>query len=343
MIVINADKVYVVCPAGSRTGGPELLHQLVFELRQMDKKAFLVYSNISNKQYQILDEYKQYADSYLLLSEIEDSKNNLVIVPEVSVKLLSLFKSIQKAIWWLSVDNFFTANNSFYSFRYVCKRIGLATALYRMLRLVVGRSSRLSITSPLLKEVDFNLCQCEYAMDVCRKNNLRNVVYLSDYINDSFVLSDNNTLKDNIIVYNPKKGARITHSISKNKHNIGTYVPLINLTRAQVSEYMSKAKVYIDFGYHPGKDRMPREAALLDCCIITGTEGSANSKYQDVPIDSKYKFANPLRQKKKVIQLINDILVNYDSYISDFKFYKECIINERQQFSQQVKNLFIIE
>ena len=27
--------------------------------------------------------------------------------------------------------------------------------------------------------------------------------------------------------------------------------------------------IYLDFGYHPGKDRMPREAALFNNCIIT--------------------------------------------------------------------------
>ena len=29
-------------------------------------------------------------------------------------------------------------------------------------------------------------------------------------------------------------------------------------------------KLYIDFGGFPGKDRLPREAVMHDCCIITG-------------------------------------------------------------------------
>ncbi len=41
---------------------------------------------------------------------------------------------------------------------------------------------------------------------------------------------------------------------------------------------MRKAKLYIDFGYHPGKERMPREACLLDCCLIIGKDGSAKYK-----------------------------------------------------------------
>lgn len=29
---------------------------------------------------------------------------------------------------------------------------------------------------------------------------------------------------------------------------------------------MRKAKVYIDFGFHPGKDRIPREAVMCGAC-----------------------------------------------------------------------------
>ena len=39
----------------------------------------------------------------------------------------------------------------------------------------------------------------------------------------------------------------------------------------------------MDFGFHPGQDRLPREAALLKNCIITNREGSA-AFYKDVPI-----------------------------------------------------------
>jgi len=42
-------------------------------------------------------------------------------------------------------------------------------------------------------------------------------------------------------------------------------------------------KLYVDFGKHPGKDRMPREAAVHGCCIITGRRGAAGNPF-DIPI-----------------------------------------------------------
>ena len=48
------------------------------------------------------------------------------------------------------------------------------------------------------------------------------------------------------------------------------------MTSKEVQELLSKCKVYIDFGHFPGKDRVPREAAMCNCCIITGKYGASN-------------------------------------------------------------------
>ena len=57
----------------------------------------------------------------------------------------------------------------------------------------------------------------------------------------------------------------------------------------QVTAKLLRAKIYIDFGPHPGMDRFPREAALAGCMIVTNTQGAAEY-YADVPIPHKYKF-----------------------------------------------------
>ncbi|MCX7738527.1 MAG: hypothetical protein N2Z80_03840 [Hydrogenothermaceae bacterium] len=54
-------------------------------------------------------------------------------------------------------------------------------------------------------------------------------------------------------------------------------------------DILKKAKVYIDFGNHTGKDRIPREAAMLECCVITGRRGIAKYR-EDVPIPENYKI-----------------------------------------------------
>ena len=62
---------------------------------------------------------------------------------------------------------------------------------------------------------------------------------------------------------------------------------------------MNKTKIYIDFGYHPEKDKMPREVVLNNNCI-TNYKGSAKNKY-DIPISKKFKFEQKYNDIKKLI------------------------------------------
>ena len=61
------------------------------------------------------------------------------------------------------------------------------------------------------------------------------------------------------------------------------------MTEREVEDCLSQAKVYIDFGGHPGKDRIPREAALCGCCVVTGRRGAAGNDVE-VPINQSYKL-----------------------------------------------------
>ena len=61
------------------------------------------------------------------------------------------------------------------------------------------------------------------------------------------------------------------------------------MSRAEVRKALCTVKVYADFGSHPGRDRMPREAALCGACVLTNRRGSANFA-EDVPLPTLYKL-----------------------------------------------------
>jgi hypothetical protein len=109
------------------------------------------------------------------------------------------------------------------------------------------------------------------------------------------------------------------------------------------SEMLNKlleGKVYIDFGNHPGKDRIPREAAMCKCCIITNKKGSAFYQ-EDVTIPIEYKFEEINDNIPNIIIQIKDCLANYSSKINDFKDYRTKITNEEKIFTDCVKSLFV--
>ena len=330
---IYAKKIYVFCPAGVKTGGPELLHQLVYALNQNKKSASIVYTGKINHSYKIIDEYLQYIDSYLLPEEVEDSAENLVIVPETLVLALKRFKKIQTLIWWLSVDNFYFNFLSLRALKFRSSNWGFLRAIKRS---IFNSHTLLSMKSRLIKKIDFHLCQSQYAIEECKKYGYE-AYYLSDYLNDQFFTEKTETLvKENIVAYSPVKGFRFTRKIIDKNPGLN-FFPIINMTRAEVQNLLKKAKVYIDFGNHPGMDRIPREARMQGCVVITGKNGSA--KYtEDVPIEEK--FERKTCNIKAISNLIKDIFDNYEKWNEKQMNYTDFIKGQKDQFLKDVKSIF---
>ena len=96
---------------------------------------------------------------------------------------------------------------------------------------------------------------------------------------------------------------------------------------------LRRARIYIDFGPHPGMDRLPREAALAGCVVITNAEGAAQYD-EDVPIPGDYKI------RKFDVDRIHRLLrscLNDESKVKDFDPYKEWIGGQRKRMDDCVK------
>ena len=108
------------------------------------------------------------------------------------------------------------------------------------------------------------------------------------------------------------------------------------MTPLLIKKLMLNSKIYIDFGHHPGKDRIPREAALCGCCVITGFKGSAMF-FDDVNIFEQYKFEEDL---SNFSSLIEDIFNNFEIHHNQFSFYRKQIELEEEQFKLEIKKIF---
>jgi hypothetical protein len=97
----------------------------------------------------------------------------------------------------------------------------------------------------------------------------------------------------------------------------------------------------MDFGGHPGRERMPREAAVNGCCVITNRRGSAKY-YGDIPIPDKYKFEDDPENIPAIAARILNCFENYDDCVKDFYEYKEFVLNLETNFEKQIKDIFRI-
>ncbi len=323
-------KIYVVCPASSRTGGLELLHQLTFVLNLYKANAIIAYTNIGNGN-PTNPAYKKYVSNYVSFDEIEDEDDILVIISEHQVELMDKLKKAEVAIWWLSVDNYQKVYNPIVAY----KLLGIKGVAWYIKH---GRW-KYNI-SCIRNKVKFNFAQSYYAVDFLKQNGFSNIEYLSDYINSDYlnVKIDRATPRKDVVLYNPKKGAKFSKYLISLNPTI-KWVPLVNLTNAQVKDLLLSSKVYVDFGNHPGKDRFPREAAMCGCCVITDKRGSA-AFYKDVPIDARYKFDDEKELGKDIIKCIQYCFDNYETCVNDFDDYRQKILREEEQFHSDVKSIF---
>lgn len=333
ILVKNNTKVYVVCPAYLKSGGPELLHQLVYELNNNGIESYITYYRTNNENPEYTpDDFKKYIDTYKTLNDIEDSENNITITPEIvlALNLTKNLKNTKKIMWWLSVDNF----TRDYGLINTLKTHGLIWTLKLMI------TGKIMYDLSYVKHIDGHLCQSRYAMEFLENNGISNIAYLSDYISDEYLtIPENIENKEDIIVYNPKKGIKFTKKIIEKAPHLN-FIPIENLTTMQVKELLLKSKVYIDFGTHPGKDRIPREAAMCGCCIITNKKGSAKY-YDDVPINEEFKFEDNEDNIDNIIEKITICINNYDKEILKFKEYQQFIKHEKEQFEMDVKKIFL--
>ena len=330
--------VYVLAPAGKTTGGVELSHQLVDELNRIGQEAYVVYVGKEDLApgTEVPEMYRKYR--VRVAEMIEDAPDNMLVLPEIYFDYMYRYTSIKIGCWWMSVDN------HYYSACFLdmmCFPWGLKERKDIMYRYLVEgvrfRNSLKDLRHQSGRIVHFY--QSAYAREHLREKRLGSTMPLSDYIHpDLFITSV--VTKEDIILYNPKKGKKYVDLLQRRLPDC-TFIPLQGFSREQLNDVFDRAKLYVDFGRFPGKDRIPREAVLHGCCLITGRFG-ASAFDEDVPIPQTYKFSMKGRIPwDEIIGLVRRVFAEYEECSRDFDRMRESISREKAVFQRETEDLFL--
>lgn len=342
-------RIYIVAPSKSTTGGPETLHQMCSIINSnYPNTAYMVYVNAYNKEVvsDVPEKYQKY--NVFVAKEVEDSEENLLIVTEYNSYFCKQFKRIKKIIVWLSLP-----------FYYIYKSRLQDTITY---------SKMAKIFSPFLYGLVFlhhpllllkkrklglrymkNNCICSYNTIEEKKfllsHNIEAKNYVCGPISDEYF--DNGDYcaciarKQKIISFNPKKGMTFTRKVIKrfiSKYgNVCRFVPIENMTTDEVISTLKESSLYIDFGYFPGHERIPRQACLLFANLIVSRNGSA--AYPDIAIPDNYKFATKDNSIDSIVELMYKMVFDYKNYVKDFDFYRYLTRWQRESFNEEVLSL----
>jgi hypothetical protein len=168
------------------------------------------------------------------------------------------------------------------------------------------------------------------------RHGVTNIAPLSDYINRRYINASASVIpgrKENIVVYNPAKGVEQTQILMSSLQGY-SFVPIQNMTADKVAELLARSKVYIDFGNHPGKDRIPREAAISGCVVITNRRGAAANPV-DIPIDETYKIDDTSPKFIATADtLLGSVMRDFMTHHERFAGYRAKIASEEEEFTR---------
>lgn len=343
--------IYVLCPYGTVTGGPDALHQMVFYLNSIGVSASIVYTGCRKHNLPVPEPYQRYLHEYKLLSDIDDSEENTVISPETHTFYMDGIKHCKKYIWWLSVDN------NLVDGKIIDKVFFIATLPLRFIKNIRNLGQyikqipyRLRKRAYDFKKEDKNithLCASYYAYDYVSRRTKNGCYYCIEPIS-MFFLEDykeetrngliSYNYRDNVILYNPAKSGKYVKKLSEKNKDL-VFKPLCKMNQVQLITEYKKAKVYIDFGPFPGAERMPKEAVLFGCEIITGRNG-ASGFYGDVPIPDEFKFASDKKNLDAVSDKIRELLNDYEGHLHYFDEYKHMVLKLEDGFIKSLESIF---
>jgi len=290
-----------------------LLHQLGYKLNLFGFDASMYYYGEDTGLPSVHPHFIKY--NVPVVESVSDSADNIFVYPEMMVSALSEIKeqlpSSKHILWWLSVDN--------------------ANMTQEMERIISNDSGLI------------HFVQSYYALDYV-KNSLNitddRLFYLSDYLNSVYLNMDceEKNSRDDTVLFNPRKGYERTSRLIKHSDHRVKWQALSGMAPEEIPGVLQKAKVYIDFGNHPGKDRFPREAVSCGLRIITGRKGAAAND-KDIPIPDELKVSDEC-EDAKILDMIYGLVVNYEKTGELYSSYKRSIDEEFHIFERDVLNTF---
>lgn len=324
--------VYILSPANRHTGGIELLHQLASQLVALGVNAQMAYFDKPPQVCPVDAAYRKYHLDYTC--DIMDHEHNIVVCPETVTPLVMVIHFAQKVIWWMSVDNY----------------------LLTLREYLKNFKEEWQLKHPMVKLFYFSgnhpdiihWYQSEYARQFLLLNDVqeKQLIAMEDYLSQEFLSNlqeanvyEKNKRKEKSVAFNPIKGFETTQILMEKRPDIN-WQPIENMTAAEVRTLLLHTQIYIDFGNHPGKDRIPREAAMSGCVVITGKRGAAAN---DIDINLPSQFKCPDNDYDHILHTIDEVFADFKTAYDQQSAYRERILNDYNRFKQEIIENFGID
>jgi hypothetical protein len=327
--------VYILYPRGLRTGGPEALHQLAAALRRIGTNAYLVPAH-PTRHLPSVEEYQKYGVPEV--DTVDDEPGNAIVVPECYYRELRHYKRVDRFCWWLSIDN----SALFRSERQLLT-IPAMGASNRSKRIAhrVNAARRTQSRRFLARQNVEHLVQSAYAWAFLysRLNVLPSM--LSDYTRMPTVPPEPrlSSVAMPQIAFNASKGGDLVQRVIDSGKLRARWIPIVDMTRDEVMHTLRSSTVYLDLGHQPGKDRLPREAAVNGAITVVARRG-AGAFYLDAPLPPEHKITIDRGYVESTVDALTSVFQDTQGHFERQSLYRSVIAGEEQRFVTEAGSIF---
>ena len=358
-------RVYVATSLGNRTAGPEALTLLVQSFRERGVEAFLIPTYNSRGQsnhpeydgfeFEVAETIPRDDSSHLVVTEVSPIENfrELQRTPDHRTWMLWLsinFSPIPRARYYSAADggcSFFPpgSNNQLPElWPYDDKPI--TTGALRNLREAKRRTwqqGRNSLRATAIESISIRYAenvvkrnihfgtQSYYGQGFIRSQLGRDSFKVTDYPR-AMPAVDHLRKRRNVVAFNGAKGKWKLQELQPLLPDV-EFRAIEGMNYEQVCEALAESSLYVELGHLPGRDRLPREAALVGTPTVMLARG-AGFCWQDFPIGEKYRIPYTIDWASKMAPVIREALADPSDIAATQVPFREWVEGERQRYEE---------
>ena len=364
---MSSPRVYVASPLGQRTGGPEALTLLVHSFRQRGIEAYLLpmrnfrgkknHPEYGSYEVEIAERIADPSKDHFVLTEVSpiESRRELAQVPDAHTWMLWLsvnFSPLPEARYYAATQ----ADCSFFPLGrdqqlpdlWPYDDAPITTGPLRTLREAQRRTRSAGLRR--IPATAIEAASIEYARRVSRRNiNVgtqsyygqscvrrhlgREAFIITDYPRPMPSISDVKR-KPNLVAYNGAKGQWKIHELREFLPDV-EFLPIQGMSFEEVCRALAEAAVYVEIGHLPGRDRLPREAALLGTPTVLLARG-AGFCWDDFPLGVDYRIPYTIDWAQHMAPVIQAAIEDPTTIRRVQEPFREWVAGEKDRYDQAV-------
>ena len=338
---LSKNEIYVYSPSNAVSGGINSLHILCRALRCKGFNARMYYTSLPDS-FQNDPIIQSFNLPYCL--ELNDSPGNLLIVPEATTSLLQQFSQIRKMVYWLGLFFYFRSkpNRGVMAFKPLRRLFYCSDYFGKSRSWCHSFSKKLNYwnkkNDPIWRDGTLHMSNSYYVADFLKSMGIEQVWLLHNPVRDEFYSEKPIAKRSKTILFGPKTSQFLIKQLQKQLPGFRC-IRLKGLAATEVKNLYNEAMLFIELGNFSGRDRMPREAVLSGCVVISSTNGSA-AYYDDIQLPDFYKVNTRHTYQRELVDKVISVTGNYQKHFDEMKPYIKYLRHERDDFERNAAEIF---